>query len=435
MSQITHSALITNSKDATSRCYALVDCNSFYCSCEKLFRPDLADKPVIVLSNNDGCIVARSREAKALGVRMGVPFHQWKKFCIEHGVSWFSSNYPLYGDLSNRVMTVLRDFCPRVEQYSIDEAFLDLSGMPYAATQEWCDKLVRTVKQWTGIPVSIGIAKTKTLAKVANHYAKDTGKGGAVLLFDKAIDKILAEQKPDDIWGVAGRTAARLNRWSIWSALDLKNAEPLLIRKHFNIVLERTVRELKGEACIAFEDNIDKRKNIQVSRSFGNLVSDFAELEQAVATYATRAAEKLRRQGSVTNGVYVYLRTNPHRDDPQYTPGIAAPFIIPTASSFELVDTAVKLLRQIYREGYLFQKAGVMLLDIVDESMHQQGDLFGMTEQILKRKELMSTLDKLNNTYGRGTIRVAAQGFDGNGWKLRSQFLSPRYTTNWQRSL
>lgn len=409
--------------------YALVDCNSFYCSCERLFRPDLARKPVVVLSNNDGCVIARSKEAKDLGIDMAGPFYKWRKFCQQNGVSWFSSNYALYGDISSRVMEVLQQFCPSIEQYSIDEAFLDLRGMK--VDLDWARRLHETVLRWTGIPVSVGIGATKTLAKIANNHGKKTGSNAYIISEQTQLEDILDGKELTSIWGVGWRGVKKLNRYGIWTALDLKKSEPLFIRKKFSIVLERTVRELNGEACIGFEPEIAKRKNIQVSRSFGTLLAEYAELEQALVSHATRAAEKLREQGSLTSAVYVYLRTNPHREGGQYSNGSAAELIVPTATTFEIVEAATRILPAIYREGYEYQKVGVMLLDLVDQGMHTQQDMFGITESICKKKELMGTLDKINKLYGRSTLHLASEGTGGGKWKLRSQYRSPRYTTDW----
>ncbi len=411
--------------------YVLVDCNSFYCSCERVFRPDLVGRPVVVLSNNDGCIVARSSEAKALGIRMAGPFYKWKKFCRENDVSWFSSNYPLYADMSNRVLQVLRNFSSKVEQYSIDEAFMDLSEIKGDFKSGWWSELAETVRRWTAIPVSVGIGKTKTLAKVANHLAKDRGVAGCQLIDGAEVDEVLRSQQPSDIWGVAFRTQARLNRYGIWSALDLKNADPLMIRKNFSIVLERTVRELNGEACLDFEDITPKRKNIQVSRSFGSLLESHPDMEQAVVAYASRAGEKLRRQKSLACGIYVYLRTNKHKEGPQYNNGAADSFIVPTDNTFEFVTAAKKLLALIFRNGYEYQKVGVMLLDLVERSQHEQKDLFGLTENIKKHDKLMQTLDSINQNFGRGMLRTAAQGMVDTAWRMRSNFHSPHYTTRW----
>lgn len=425
--------------------FALIDCNTFYASCERVFRPDLADKPVAVLSNNDGCIVARSSEAKALNIPMGAPYYKYKKFCDKYGVNVFSSNYVLYGDLSNRVMEILSHFCPQVEQYSIDEAFLNLDGIHKALTPSWSNEIINTVKQWTGIPVSIGIAPTKTLAKIANHKAKADGTGFFILTpytdklppaasscMSNSIDSVLAGLPLTEIWGVSRRSEKKLNRQNIWNALDLKNADPLLIREKFNIVLERTVRELKGEQCIELELS-PKRKNIMVSRSFGKLTGELKDLEEAVSTYAAKAAEKLRNQKGLASALYVYLRTNRNREDLiQYNPGIAEGFIVPTSNSLQIITEAKKLLGEIYREGPLYQKAGVMLLDIVPESAHEQQDLFGVTDKLGEQKTLMKTLDHINKLHGRGTLTIGSQGLKDTGWKLRCEHRSPAYTTRWE---
>lgn len=410
--------------------FALVDCNNFYASCEKLFRPDLKDTPVVVLSNNDGCIVARSKEVKEFDMPMAAPFFKHKKFLESKGTAFFSSNYALYGDISNRVVEVLGQFSPVVEQYSIDEAFIDLSGVEISELSEWSEELVRTVFAWVGINVSVGIAETKTLAKIANHRAKKNKMPATILINNSDISKELSSINLTDIWGISGNLERKLNRYNIWSPLDLKDADPFMLRKKIGIVVERTSRELSGEVCLELEQ-VEKRKNIRVSRSFGTVTSDYAELEQATATFTARACEKLRKQKSLANGLYLFLRTNKHADLEYYSASSATGFIVPTNSSFDIVSEAQKLLAKVYRPGFLFQKVGVMLLDLVGEGAHQQQDIFGITKDITNKTKLMKTIDKINREMGRGSLKLASQGLEQRGWKLRAEYLSPRYTTSW----
>ncbi|MFH0911238.1 MAG: Y-family DNA polymerase, partial [Planctomycetota bacterium] len=304
--------------------FGLVDANSFYASCERVFRPSLRRRPVIVLSNNDGCVVARSAEAKALGIRAGAPHFQVARLCEAGGVAHFSSNYALYGDLSRRLMAALECWAPRVEVYSIDEAFLDLSGVPGAGTEAFARALVETVERWTGLPVSLGTGPTKTLAKAANRAAKKAGAGFCCLASREEIDRALAGLGVEEVWGVGERRGTRLRRLGVRTALDLCRADPAGIRGRFSIAAERIVRELMGEACLRLDEDAAPRQEIRVARSFGRPVTELAHLEEAVASYAARAAEKLRAEGSVAAGLYVYIRTNPFRDGPRYANAAAA---------------------------------------------------------------------------------------------------------------
>lgn len=410
--------------------FALVDCNNFYASCEKLFRPDLRDRPVVVLSNNDGCIVARSAEAKQFDLPMAVPFYKYKDYLESKGTVFFSSNYALYGDISSRVIDVLGRFCPEIEQYSIDEAFVDISGLNIPRLEEWAYNLAATVKKWIGINVSVGIARTKTLAKIANHLAKKTGVPYAVLLSKEQIESQLEKISLTDIWGVSRNLERKLSRYGIWTPLQLRDAEPLFLRKKLGIVVERTARELNNEVCIELEQ-VDKRQNIRVSRSFGTVTGDYSELEEAVATFAVRACEKLRKQQSLASAVYTFIRTNKHSTADYFSASAACGFIVPTNSTFDIVSAVQRLLSQIFQPERLYQKAGVMLLDLVGEGVHQQQDIFGITENITSKKSLMGTIDKINREMGRGSLKIASQGLQQRGWKLRADYLSPKYTTSW----
>ena len=410
--------------------FALVDCNNFYASCEKLFRPDLENKPVVVLSNNDGCIVARSAEVKEFNLPMASPFYKFKDFLENKGTEFFSSNYALYGDISSRVIDVLERFSPNIEQYSIDEAFIDISGVDVQRLEKWADELVYTVKQWIGINVSVGIARTKTLAKIANHAAKRSKIGAELLLTEEQITNELGKIEITDIWGISGNLKKKLSCYGIWNPQDLRLADPFMLRKKLGIIVERTARELNNEVCIELEQ-VEKRKNIRVSRSFGVLTSEYEELEQAVATFVARACEKLRKQKSLACAVYVFIRTNKHSKADYFSTSAATGFVIPTNSTFEIASEAQGLLKKIYRPDFLYQKAGVMLLDLVGEGVHQQQDIFGITDSISDKKVLMGIIDKINREMGRGSLKIASQGLEQRGWALRADYLSPKYTTNW----
>ena len=413
---------------------ALVDCNNFYASCERVFQPELRGKPVVVLSNNDGCVIARSNEAKALGIAMGEAWHICRSRVDTQGVIVRSSNYTLYGDMSARVMRALSGFTPELEIYSIDEAFLGLGGFEHRL-EEHARELRRTVLQWTGIPVSVGIAATKTLAKVANRKAKkDPACEGVCILIDEAaIDVQLAVMALDDLWGVGQRLAARLADLGITNPLMLKQADSRFIRERFSVVLERTVTELRGTPCIALEDAPPDRKSIMASRSFGKAVETRQELEEAVAAYTVRAAEKLRRQRLAAGRLMVFVMTNRFRpQDAQYSREQGVRLPVATADSGRLITAALSGLAAIWREGFRYKKAGVMLLELTPAAS-VQGDLF-IAPDDARAKARMKAVDALNGRYGRDTVRFAATGIR-RAWKLRSEFISPRYTTCWEELL
>lgn len=413
---------------------ALVDCNNFYASCERVFQPALRGKPVVVLSNNDGCVIARSNEAKALGIAMGEAWHICRKRVDTQGVIVRSSNYTLYGDMSARVMQVLAGFTPDLEIYSIDEAFLSLAGFERRLL-EHASELRRTALQWTGIPVSIGIAPTKTLAKVANRRAKkDPACEGVCLLQDEAaIDAELAGMELTDLWGVARRLAARLQALGINGPLALKRADPKFIRERFSVVLERLVLELRGVSCIAFEEVPPDRKSIMVSRSFRDMIETREDLEEAIATYAARAAEKMRRQALAANRLMVFAHTNRFRpQDAQYDAVQAVVLPVATADTARLIGAARRGLAALYRPGYRYKKAGVILLDLIP-AREAQGGLFEAADSTAS-KSRMRAVDALNRRYGRDTVTFAASGLRRR-WKLRTDFISPRYTTSWDELL
>lgn len=413
---------------------ALVDCNNFYASCERLFQPRLRGKPVVVLSNNDGCVIARSNEAKALGIGMGDPWHLSKPKFAKHGVIVRSSNYTLYGDLSARVMTVLRNFTPNLEVYSIDEAFLSFAGFD-DRLEKHAIQLRRTVLQWTGIPVSVGIAPTKTLAKVANRTAKKNPDGNGVCNLMCETDQIraLGAMELTDLWGVASRMAIRLRDLGIDTPLKLRDADPSMLRDRLGVVTERMALELRGVPCHGLVESIPANKSILASRSFGRPVLHRFELAQAVSSHVERAAEKLRRQKLAASVVSVFVRTNPFKpQEKQYSASYAVTLPVATADTAVLLEAAAFAVERLWRPGYRYKKAGVELFEICTSECVQR-DLWTAPDTP-QRKKLMATLDKLNADHGRGTVRFAASGIK-QGWKLRCEQRSPRYTTEWAELL
>ncbi|MFL0977484.1 translesion error-prone DNA polymerase V subunit UmuC [Vibrio parahaemolyticus] len=422
------------SRDDPMPVFALVDCNNFYASCEKLFRPDLKDTPVVVLSNNDGCVVARSREAKLLGIKMGVPVFQIKAEMQRHGILAFSSNYALYADLSSRVMRTLEEMAPRVEVYSIDEAFLDLTGIESAISLvEFGQQVRERIGHWIGITVCVGIAPTKTLAKLANHAAKKypATQGVVDLTNPERQRRLLALVPVDDVWGVGRRLSKRLNALGITTALDLANASPRAIRDQFSVVLERTVRELNGESCIELEEIPPIKKQIVCSRSFGVKVTHFELLREAVCEYATRATEKLRKEQQQAKVLTVFIRTSPFKDnEPQYSNSASGELLIPSCDTRDFIELANHLLKRIWKDGFRYAKAGVMLSDFYDPGMFQPG-LFDDVSTRSNSQQLMSVLDTINQS-GAGKVFFAGQGTKKD-WSMKREHLSPAYTTRWDQ--
>ena len=414
--------------------FALVDCNNFYASCEKLFRPDLKDTPVVVLSNNDGCVVARSREAKSLGIKMGVPVFQIKAEMQRHGILAFSSNYALYADLSSRVMRTLEEMAARVEVYSIDEAFLDLTGIESAISLvEFGQQVRERIGHWIGITVCVGIAPTKTLAKLANHAAKKypATQGVVDITNPDRQRRLLALVPVDDVWGVGRRLSKRLNALGITTALDLANASPRAIRDQFSVVLERTVRELNGESCIELEEIPPTKKQIVCSRSFGVKVTQFELLREAVCEYATRATEKLRIEQQQAKVLTVFIRTSPFKDnEPQYSNSASGELLIPSCDTRDFIELANHLLKRIWKDGFRYAKAGVMLSDFYDPGMFQPG-LFDDVSTRSNSQQLMSVLDTINQS-GAGKVFFAGQGTKKD-WSMKREHLSPAYTTRWDQ--
>ena len=421
-----------SSISSSPRAIALVDCNNFYVSCERVFQPRLEGKPVVVLSNNDGCVVARSQEIKDLGVPMGIPFYKIRDLVSRYQVEVFSSNYALYGDMSTRVMSVLHRFTPRLEVYSIDESFLDLTDLPQPELTAYGREMVATVRQWTGIPVSIGIGPTKTLAKVANRLAKK-GRipGGVFDLSDPDLQtEYLARLAVDDLWGIGPRWAAKLKAGGIETALQLRDADAQRMREQFNVVMGRMVLELRGTPCLAIETIASPRQQIMVSRSFGRKVTTLVELKQAVASYMARAAEKLRQQGSVAQALMVFIHTHLFsQTDPHYSTACTRFLPAATSNTGKLIQYALAGVEAIYRDGYRYQKAGVMLMDLASASM-QQRNLFAADSDVHSTR-LMEAMDRINGKLGKGTLRYAREGFR-KSWRTRVGRRTPAYTTRWE---
>lgn len=419
------------------RAIALVDCNNFYVSCERVFQPKLEGKPVVVLSNNDGCVVSRSQEVRDLGIKMAVPWFQLKDIAKRHGIIACSSNYGLYADLSNRVMSLLSRLAPQQEVYSIDESFLELTGIrtPHA---EYAQRIRAKIKQDVGIPVCIGIASSKTLAKLANHVAKKNARCNGVCDFNAMtelnLDTLLESIEVAEVWGVGRRSSARLQTMDIATVLDLKRCSPERIRDEFSVVLQRTIAELNGISCLDLDSVTPDKQQIICSRSFGSLVTHLPDLEQAVVAYATRATEKLRHQRSIAGGIQVYIRTNPHRErDSQYQQSILMPLDEPTDDTRLLCRAALHGLRQIYRNGYGYQKAGVMLVEIIPCASRPRS-LFDDVEAIEKSHALMTTLDAINRRMGSGALKLLGEGTQKN-WAMRRGNVSRRCTTEWAELL
>ena len=409
---------------------ALVDCNNFYVSCERVFRPDLKHVPRVVLSNNDGCAVSRSNEAKALGIRMGQPWFECKELAEKHGILAFSSNYALYADLSNRVMSILSQFSPRSEVYSIDECFVDLTGIPKLRDISY--EMRQRVGMWTGIPVCVGIGPTKTLAKLANHVAKKHPRSKGVFnynaLKEEQKTKLLQHIPVEEVWGVGRKLTKKLAVYGVQTVHDLKRAHVPTLRAEFGVVMEKIQRELQEVPCIELQEIQSDKQQIVSSRSFGNMVTELVILQDALSTFVANACAKLRAQKSHSAMIQVFLQTNRFRKDlPQYNPSLAVPLPYPTNDSLEVNRWAAYLAERMFKPGYQYKKAGVMLGDISPVT-HRQGDLLSEVEPI--NEKLMLALDTLNQRYGRGTVKVSTQGVFKD-WEMRQERKSPNYTTEW----
>ncbi|WP_404374840.1 Y-family DNA polymerase [Klebsiella pneumoniae] len=411
--------------------FALCDVNSFYASCETAFRPDLKGRPVVVLSNNDGCVIARSAESKPF-VKMGEPYFKQRDAFRRHGVVCFSSNYELYADMSNRVMTTLEELSPRCEIYSIDEAFCDLTGVRNCRDLTDFGREIReTVLRRTHLTVGVGIAQTKTLAKLANHAAKQWQRqtGGVVDLSNQERQrKLMALLPAGEVWGVGRRISKKLEAMGIKTVLQLADTDIRFIRKHFNVVLERTVRELRGEPCLGLEEFAPVKQEIVCSRSFGGRITEYHEMRQAICSYASRAAEKLRGEHQYCRFISAFIKTSPFAlNEPYYGNSASVKLLTPTQDSRDIITAATKCLDVIWREGHRYQKAGVMLGDFYSQGVAQL-NLFDDNAPRKNSEKLMEVLDHLNAKGGRGTLYFAGQGIQ-TAWQMKREMLSPRYTT------
>ena len=411
--------------------FALADCNNFFASCERVFRPDLQGKPVIVLSNNDGCAVARSNEAKALGIKMGDPLFKIRDIVNKHKIAVFSGNMALYGDMSQRVRWVLEDFAPSIEVYSIDEAFLDLRGMQNIDFNQYAKTISKTCYKLTSIPVSVGIAPTKTLAKIASKLCKQYPRlqGGCYMHRPEDIEKVLRKYPIEDVWGIGRRTTTKLKLMGINTAYDYTQLSETRVRSLFNITGLRTWKELQGIPCIEFEDGFEAKQSICVSRSFSSEIYEVKELQEQIANFSASMAEKLRKQCSAVSEIVVFAYTNRFKEnEPQTHSSALISFITPTADQRTIVSKAVEAARQVYKKGYGYKKAGVIATKISSEKcvMHS---LFEDTESTEREHKITSVLDTINKTFGKGTVKLAVQG--SGHIKSSSDNQSPHYTTLW----
>ncbi|MBT4584346.1 MAG: Y-family DNA polymerase [Phycisphaerae bacterium] len=409
--------------------YALADCNNFYASCERVFEPHLARKPVVVLSNNDGCIIARSQEAKDIGFKMGDPIFKCRDLVKQHNVIVRSSNFSLYGDMSRRVMQTIRLFSPDVEIYSIDEAFIKLDGLIDRNFEDEMRRMRAAVLQWTGIPISIGIGKTKTLAKLANHYAKKTPEIGGVAQIPKNANEMLRAVEVGAIWGIGRQWSKKFRNIGVHTAFDLVQMEPAVIKKTFNIVAMKTVMELRGCTYYRLEQTPEQRKTLLRSRSFASPVTTWQEVSEAIASHATRAAEKLRNEELVASVLKVFFHTSlfNHRK-PRHSAHATIELIPPTSTTHTIIKAALAAAYPIWKEGFEYKRAGVYLLEL--SKGQPQASLFESPEEKIRDKNIMSVLDAVNTNMGAGTLHFAATGFT-KVMQMRQLQRSPRYTTHW----
>lgn len=421
---------------STNHCkplFALVDCNNFYVSCERVFNPRLWNQPVVILSNNDGCVIARSNESKALGIPMGAPAFKYRDLFKKQRVFVLSSNYELYGEMSHRVMQTLAPFAPEMEIYSIDEAFLQMDPSASANLAEESRKIKQTVYQWTGIPVSIGIAPTKTLAKAANRHAKKKlPQEGFFIMNDPDLQKrILSDMPVEDVWGIGRQITAKLNRFQIYSAWDLASTDDAWIKKHLTVVGLRTVWELRGTPCLSLEEVPAPKKSIVCSRSFGVEVTEETEMAEALASYTARAAEKLRQQGSAASFIEVFLCTNRFKEGPSYANGAQLVLPQPTDYTPHLIHLAKHALHKIFRSGFAYKKVGIMLGGLVPNGSFQQDLFYEPQLSVQKQRQLMQLMDRTNRRYGKDTLKFAAQGV-AQRWKMQRNRCTPHFTTRWE---
>ena len=426
----------TESEILKNKIFALVDCNNFYVSCERVFNPKLHNVPVVVLSNNDGCVVARSQEAKSLGITMGIPYFKVKGIIESNNIRVLSSNYVLYGDMSERVMNLLTKFTPNIELYSIDEAFLDMKDISVKDYTAYGKEIRKTIFKNTGIPVSVGIARTKTLSKIANEYVKHNPRlNGVFDIVDfPKMDKLLAHVPIHEVWGIGGAFGRMLMNRNILSARDFRDASEFFIKDKMGIIGLRTKYELQGLSAVSLDEVLEPKKAIMSSRSFGRYVSELSELSEAISQYTIRAAEKLRQQQSCCNSINVFVMTNHYKlTDKQHAENKTITLPEPTNYTPELIKYAAYMLKKIYKPGYNYIKAGVLLGNIVPHTPIQL-NAFLQKRDHTKRASVMKAMDGINKTFGRDTIKPAACGITQD-WAMKRQHISQRYTTNWNELL
>jgi len=418
---------LQNNHPSQNNSIALIDCNNFYASCERIFNPRLIGKPIVVLSNNDGCIITRSAEAKELGIKMGEPYFKAKKIIDKNNVKVFSSNYSLYGDISQRVMETLARFASDVEIYSIDEAFLGLNGFENYELSKYCQYIRRTIKQWVGIPVSIGVSTTKTLSKIANNLAKKNKEYDGVCILKSWFDinEALKLTSIEDVWGIGRRLSVFLKKYKINTAYDFTQLDKGWIRKNMGVVGEKTFLELYGVSCIELELIPSDKKSCCVSRSFSKPVEKIDDLEESVSSYGTRVAEKIREEGLVAESMSIFVLTNYfNRKEKQYSNSIKLQLPYPTNNSIKIVKRALEGIKKIYRQGYRYKKAGVILYGLTKAKQTR-----GLLDYDRESSDsIMNTLDRINERYGSSTIRLASEGVD-KSWSMRRESVSPCYTT------
>ena len=417
---------------AANRSIALIDCNNFYVSCERVFNPALKRKPVIVLSNNDGCVIARSQEVKDLGIKMGVPWFKVQNLARHHKIIVFSSNYTLYADMSNRVMKIISEFAPNQEVYSIDECFLDLTGFKHLGLTDYGQRIRSTINRLVGLPVCVGVGASKTLAKLANHIAKKCSVFDGVCNLNEitqdTLDLLFSKIKVGEVWGVGRCIEKKLAKLGVNTVFDLKQSSPQALRKQFSVLMERTIRELNGESCIPLEEIAPLKKQLVCSRGFGIPVSSLSELSEAVITYTTRVAEKLRRQRSVAAMVYIFIQTDPFKKkDRQYNPGRLIHLTNPTDDTRILINAVLTGLKSIYKSGFAYKKAGVLLDDLLPFNQHQKS-LFDDKEAQAHSEFLMQAIDEINDTMGSGTIKFLGEGLEKQ-WGAKAEKKTRCYTT------
>lgn len=424
---------------SSNRRIALIDVNNFYVSCERVFNPKLNGKPVVVLSNNDGCAVARSNEAKVLGIPMGAPWFKFADIARQHNIIALSSNYALYADMSNRVMRILSQFCPDQEVYSIDECFLDLTGFQHLDLAAYGQQMRDTIRQWTGLPISVGIGASKTLAKLANHCAKTRTEFNGVCDFaslpETTANHLMSQLANTEIWGIGKKLGKQLHdNNGLTNVLDVKRASPEVLRRQYSVVMEKTIRELNGIACIELEQIQTAKKQIISSRSFGISVTDKQSLAESITLYICRAARKLRFQQSLCATIHVYIRTSPFRQGKDFYRGqLTAALTVPSNDSRQLLKVALAILDKIYKPGLKYAKAGIMLGEISAVS-EQQMSLFTSSNHNVHSDRLMQTLDTINQQLGRDSLKIAREGFR-SPWKMKQESKSSSYTTNWNDNL